>query len=206
MSVGQTVSLGVSLFTPAPVGGVTIALGSSDATVLTVTPSVFIPAGGTSTTAQVSGVASGQATVTASAPGFSGGSTALPVTIGLGFTPQDLTMSAHSSQFVTVSLSAPAGPLGVAVNFSSNNTSAAYTPLSPPSVLIPQGSQAAIIPINAVSVGAANITASSTTPGVASGILTVTVISGVAITTTALPNGIAGAAYNGGTGLQSDTS
>jgi hypothetical protein len=202
VSVGQSVSLGVSLFTPAPVGGVTIALVSSDTTTLTVTPSVFIPAGGTSTTAQVIGVAAGQATVTASAPGFSGGSTALPVTIGLGFTPQNLTMSAHSSQFVTLSLSAPAGPLGVAINFSSNNTNVANIPLSPPSVLIPQGSQAAIIPINAVSVGAANITASSTTPGVASGILTVTVISGVAITTTALPNGIAGAAYNGGTGLQ----
>ncbi len=45
VGLGQTISLPVSISTPAPAGGVTVTLTSSDPATVTVTPSVFIPAG-----------------------------------------------------------------------------------------------------------------------------------------------------------------
>jgi hypothetical protein len=72
VGLGQTTGLDVRISMPAPVGGVTVDLASGNTSVLTVPASVFIAAGATAPAAppQVTGVALGSATISASAAGF----------------------------------------------------------------------------------------------------------------------------------------
>jgi adhesin/invasin len=77
---GQSTSLGITLSAPAPTGGLTVALASSDTTKLKVTtPTVNIAAGQTIGSATVQGIAAGTASVTATAPGYVGGNTVVTV-------------------------------------------------------------------------------------------------------------------------------
>ena len=82
---GQSVPYPVSLAAAAPQGGVTITLSSSDPTIVTVTPSVFIDTGATtpSTGAQITGVKAGTATITASAQNYTGTTGNVAVTSAL---------------------------------------------------------------------------------------------------------------------------
>jgi hypothetical protein len=87
--VGQSKTLNVSLSSPAPINGVTITLSSSDTTVFTVTPSVFIAANQTTPAAppQVNGMALGSATVFASAGGYTSGNATVSVIPVIDSTP-----------------------------------------------------------------------------------------------------------------------
>ena len=67
---GATAPLTVSLFNPAPTGGIAVTLESAGPSIATVTSPVTIPEGATSTTATVSGVREGATNLTATAPGF----------------------------------------------------------------------------------------------------------------------------------------
>jgi hypothetical protein len=73
LSVGQTVPYVVSLPAAAQTGGVTITLTSSNPSVLTIAPSVFIPAGQleASVPIEVKGLSIGTVTIQASAAGYS---------------------------------------------------------------------------------------------------------------------------------------
>ncbi|HVW86735.1 MAG TPA: PKD domain-containing protein, partial [Bryobacteraceae bacterium] len=195
VGVGQSTALGVSLVTPAPVGGVTVTLTSSDTSRLTVSHTVFIPQGATApdTPAQVTGVAIGSANVSASAPGFSSDSKAVQVSANLSFSPQNLTLGAGSTQSVTLVLSGNAPVGGLPVTLVSDNTGAVTVAAN---VTIPQNTNTLSVPLTAVNAGAANITASTSVAGIASGTVHVTVVSGVAITTTSLSSGVVGVPYS----------
>ena len=76
MAPGQTQGFTVTLAQPAPAGGVTIALTSGDAGVVTVPVSVLIPAGAIVPVSNpiATGVGAGNATITATAAGYVTGS------------------------------------------------------------------------------------------------------------------------------------
>ena len=193
---GQTLPFAVSLVSAAPTGGVTINLVSSDTSKLTVSPSVFIAAGATTpdTPAQITGVNFGSASISASASGFASDTKTVQTAANLSFTPTSLTVGVGGPQNVTLNLSGPAPAGGLSVNLSSSNTGAATVPAN---IAIPQGATTVSVPVTGVSAGQSTvITASSSTPGVVSATLNVSVISGVVISTTTLPNGAVNAAYS----------
>jgi hypothetical protein len=70
MIAGQTASLFVTIPFPAPSGGLIITTSSSDTSIATVPASLTIPSGATSASIPVSGVAAGDATISAVAAGF----------------------------------------------------------------------------------------------------------------------------------------
>ena len=85
VGAGKTATLTVTLSSAAPSGGATVTLTSSDTNIAQVPASVFIPAGAKVPASQpvVTGVAPGQATISASATGFTGDSQVVKVD-GLG--------------------------------------------------------------------------------------------------------------------------
>ena len=174
---GRSVPLNVSLATPAPVDGVTITLTSSDTSILTVSPSLFIPQGATTpqTAPQVTGVALGSATVAASAPGFQGDSQTVKVGVTLSFSAQAVTVGVGGVlQNLDILLSAPAPAGGLTVNLNSSNTAIATVPGS---VTINQNASSANVPVTGVAGGGpVTITASSTAPNVAGASTTVMVV------------------------------
>lgn len=161
---GQSVPIAVTLATPAPQGGVTIALVSSDPSKATVTPTVTIPQGAVTPAAQpqVSGVAFGSTTISASAPGFTGTSQLVRVAANLSFAPSALTVGVGATQNLTLTLSSPAPAGGLLVTLNSTNAAASV----PASVTIPQGATSVPVAVTGVSAGAATITANPSSSSV----------------------------------------
>ena len=173
---GQSTALSVTLSTPAPTDGVTVALASSDPSILGVSPSVFIAPGATtpSTPAQVTGVAFGSALVTATAGGYAGDSQTVKVSATLSFSTQAVVVGAAGDQSVNLILSAPAPIGGLPITLQSSNTAVVT---APPSVVIAAGSTTSpSFLVHGVAGGSATITASTTVPNVASATLPVTVL------------------------------
>ena len=173
---GQSTALSVTLSTPAPTDGVTVALASSDPSILGVSPSVFIAPGATtpSTPAQVTGVAFGSALVTATAGGYAGDSQTVKVSATLSFSTQAVAVGAAGDQSVNLILSAPAPIGGLPITLQSSNTAVVT---APPSVVIAAGSTTSpSFLVHGVAGGSATITASTTVPNVASATLPVTVL------------------------------
>ena len=165
LSLGQSSPFPVALTTPAPTGGVTITLASSDATSVTISPSaVFVPSGSTVPLAQpqVTGENLGSSTITASAPGYASSNQVVPVKATLTFSPQNLTMAAGSTQIVMLSLSTAAPPNGFFATLSSDNQNVAQVQSTVG--FFPDGSSVATnaIVITAVAAGTTIIHASAT--------------------------------------------
>jgi hypothetical protein len=76
VKAGQSVAFPVILDSPAPVGGVTVVLSSSNTSVSTITASVFVAAGATTPATEpvVTGVAAGSAVMNASASHYTSAS------------------------------------------------------------------------------------------------------------------------------------
>ena len=184
VGLNQSVALQVTLSAPAPAGGVTVSLASSDTSTATVTPSVFIAARNTSSTTQpqVNGIKLGSASITASAPGFTPGSAQVLVTASEGssfFSPVfGLTIIAGSTQDLTLNL-APAPASGITVSLSSSNTSVATVPATVTSLASSAG---ITVPVTGVAVGSATITASTPSFGPATATVTVTSVNDVSVT------------------------
>jgi trimeric autotransporter adhesin len=156
----STVTIGAAQAT-----STTVTLASSNPAVAAVPASVSIPAGATSATFQVTGVAAGASTITATMPGGLGGSSANCTTTVVNPT-------------VTVSLSCPtanilAGATGTAtvsigtaqsssttITLASSNTGVVTVPAN---VSIPAGQTSATFQVTGVAAGASTITA--TMPG-----------------------------------------
>jgi hypothetical protein len=198
---GHSASLNVKISTPAPVGGVTVSLASSDTSTLTVTPSsVFIKFGSTApdTAPQANGIALGTAKITASADGFSGDSQNVQVMATLTFSTQAVSVSAGGVQMFHILLSAPAPTGGLLVNLSSDTPRVATVTSQ---VWIYGPSQSGDATVTGVAAGTATVKASINT-GIGfnqyfstdSAVLSVSVTD-LAITTSALPAGTAGAAF-----------
>jgi hypothetical protein len=184
VGLNQTAALQITLPTPAPAGGVTVSLVSSDNSTATVTPSVFIAARTASpaTAPQVGGLEVGSANITASAPGFAPGSAQVQVTAGGGgsyFSPVGgLTINAGSMQYLALNLtSAPAS--GLTASLSSGNRSVATVPAT---VTYAGGSATVNVPVTGVAAGSVTITATTPGYGTAIAIVTVNSVNGISVT------------------------
>ena len=173
--LGEAAAFVVTLPAPAPAGGVTLALASSDASKVTVTPaSVLIPQGATTaaTPPQVTGAGIGSATITASASGYPPASGTVTVAAPtMAFTGAPLSIVIGRTGNLTLTLSggrAPAG--GLTVSLSSSDASKAAVPAT---VSFAAGTTSATVPVTAATPGMATITASAT--GIASTTASVTV-------------------------------
>jgi trimeric autotransporter adhesin len=176
---GGEVTIPVALGSPAPSGGVSITLASSNPSVATVWPvNVFVPEGSTTAVRGVTsltGVTDGSATITASAPGYGTASAQVQVSSGGGaattmsFWPGSLTVSQGTMQNLTLNLSAPA-PAGLAVSLASSDTTVATVPST---VSFGTGATSLSVPVTGVAAGSVTITASS--PSLASTTASVTV-------------------------------
>jgi hypothetical protein len=156
---GQSVPLNVQLSTPAPVDGTTVTLTSSAPGTVAISPtSVTIAPTFTTPTPQpqVTGVAIGSASVTASSGGYTGNSVTVNVVAAISLLPPTVSEVVGGTQNIIVLLSAPAPAGGLLVNLSSSNTNVATVP---PSVNV--SGQSVIVQVTGVAPGSAIITAST---------------------------------------------
>jgi hypothetical protein len=140
--LSTSVSLGITLSTPAPAGGVQVAVVSSDPTKVSVTtPTVTVPQGATAASATLNGAALGTATVTATNPNYAPFQSTVNVTASLNITSTSVSLNSSFGFPVIVQLetgapptavAAPAG--GVPVTFLSRNAACAVTTTSPKTI------------------------------------------------------------------------
>lgn len=156
----QTVSIAVSISTPAPAGGLTVNLASSAPSIVSVTPSVFIPEGLQVPAAnpQVTGDQIGTATITATSDLFAPDTRDIDVTLTVSFNPNPLSLPENSTVPVTVNLSAPAPTGGLTLTLVSADTGIANVPAS---VVIPQGQLSSPLDVTGIAIGSTTVTASS---------------------------------------------
>ena len=160
---GGSAKLPVTLSVPAPQGGVTVTLTSSDPSKVTVTPSVFIPAGRTQPNQQpqVNGINFGTVTISASAPGFTGDAQNVTVIGSLSFARGSVTLYSATTQNLTLNLTAfnvPApAPAGLTINLSSDNPLIATVPST---VTFAAGASSVQIPVSELGVGSTVLHAS----------------------------------------------
>jgi len=133
----RTASLPINLPAPAGAGGITINISSGDPSIVGVlTPTVFIPQGGVSGNAQLSGLVLGQAAVTATGPSLATGVSTVTVTAALDLIETSVTMNAG---FSTASLTTrllsggavfPAPTGGIPLTFTSRNAACVAAPVN----------------------------------------------------------------------------
>ncbi|MDQ6708065.1 MAG: hypothetical protein M3Z85_19080, partial [Acidobacteriota bacterium] len=158
--LGQAVAFAVTLGTPAPAGGLTIALSGSDPSIVAVSPaSVFIAAGSTTpaTQPQITGLNFGSATIGASAGGYASASQSVQVTGSLSFSQPNLSLTASTVQTLQLNLSAPA-PTALTVRLNSSNPAAATVPGS---VTFPASVTSVGVPVTGAAPGLASVVASA---------------------------------------------
>jgi hypothetical protein len=174
----QTLSLPVNLTVPAPAGGVTVSLSSSDPSKVAITPAtVFVAGGATAPAIQptIMGVNFGSASIGASASGYTSASQLVQVGAALSFSPPSISISAPGSQNLLLSLSWPAPAAGLTVSLSSNSPSVAAVPAS---VSFTANATSVVVPVNGASSGSATITASASVANVTGAMAGVTVTGG----------------------------
>jgi hypothetical protein len=136
VAFGQTMALSVTLTNPAPAGGVTVSLSSSDpATIEVVTPTVSFPAGQTLGSGTIRGKRPGIATVTGTATGWVSDNTLVNSNANLNITESTVTFNAGFPRSITIQLESggaaiAAPPGGVSVTLTSSN-GACVTAVSP---------------------------------------------------------------------------
>ena len=180
VAIGQSALYAVTLPVPAPAGGVTVTLTSSDTTKVTVsTGSVFIAAGATTpaTQPQVTAVSIGSASITASASGFTSGTQTVQTTATVSFSPGTMTITGLTTQNITLNLSAPAPAGGLTVSLSSSNSGVASVAST---ATFTQGATSITIPVTALALGSTVLHASAL-PNVADTTATVNIVTGGAI-------------------------
>ena len=155
-----TQNLTLNLSTPAPVGGLTINLSSTNTTVAFVPPTVSFSAGATSVSVPVTGLASGSTTIHASSlPNIADTTATVTDTSGLLLPANVIVGPGQSIAFpVTLSSAAPAG--GVFVTLSTSDASKVTVTSG---FIIPAGLTAPLVGarVNGVNFGQATITASA---------------------------------------------
>ncbi len=158
---GQSASLPVSLSFAAPVGGLTINFTSTNSTIATVTPSVFVPAGLLipSANPQVTGGAIGSTQINATATGFAPDTASVTVTVTDSLNPGSIGVNATRSVNVTLTISAAAPAGGITFNLASDNTGVATVPAT---TTVPQGQLTSTFAVTGVTQGSANLSVSST--------------------------------------------
>ena len=162
---GQSASLPISLSTPA-VGDVVISFSIANPAIATINPlTVTIPNGQVLPPAnpQVTGVALGATTVTATAAGYAPETRAVTVALTLTFQalPATIVVANGETENVSLTLSAPAVPGGFTVNLSSDNPAVASVPAT---ITFSAGQTVVQVPVTGAGAGSTTIRASA--PGV----------------------------------------
>jgi len=160
VGLGQSIRLPITLAKPALPPGVTIYLNSSDPSRITVTPSVFIPAGKTAPNLPpvVTALNLGTVNITATALGFAPVEQSLQVTASLSFARCCVTISGTTTQIVPLNLSGPAPSGGLTIHLASDSTAVATVPTT---VTFPAKATSVNVPITGVSAGTVVIHASA---------------------------------------------
>src|ERR1039457_3587452 len=165
VGLSTSVDFPVTLGTPAPAGGVTVTLTSSDLSKLTFSPTtVSIAAGQTTPTTQpkATGINIGAVTITASAATYTSAVVPAQVTATVSFAPPSLTIVGTATQNFTLTLSGAAPPSGITVTLSSSATGVATVPLQ--LTFLPNGGSPSTltVPVTGVAPGTAVIHVSAT--------------------------------------------
>ncbi len=157
LAPGGSAGIPLSLAYNAPTGGTTITLASSDTSVATVSPStITIPAGQKlpSSNPTVTAVGPGTATITATATGYSQGSSTINVALTASLSTTSITLPIGTVN-TTLSISGAAPSGGVTFSVTSSNTAAITVPAT---VTVPAGNTSVQVPITDVAAGSATIT------------------------------------------------
>ena len=155
-------SLLLTLSAPAPAGGLTVSLSSSNSGAITVPASVTFAVNSSSVNVPVTGVAPGSATISASAPNVIGASATVTVSSGHDISlPSGLTLAPGEQRRIAVTLAQPAPSGGVFVSLSTSDSS--KVAINPTSVFIPEnGLVGSVQPmLTAGAFGSATLTASA---------------------------------------------
>ncbi|MFN8647814.1 MAG: hypothetical protein U0104_13680 [Gemmatimonadales bacterium] len=183
VGVGLTTKVLVSLNTPAPVGGTTVALASSNASLFTVNPaSVLIPQGATQDTVVLTGVGAGSATLDATSAGYTAGALTVDVQNRNISVPPTLAVPYGQTQSLPIVLPAPAPPGGVTFTVTSGTPS--LVGVLTPTVTIAAGGQSANATLSGVLPGTATITVSN--PSYLDGVTAATTAASLRIVQTSL--------------------
>lgn len=135
--LSQTQSLPVQLSSPAPAGGVAVAIASSNPAVArSLADTVFIAGGAQSVNATIEGVGLGSATFTATNPNFALDRSVVSVTAALNIVATSVALNGGFGSPITVRLESGGSPVGAPVGgvpitlTSANAACAAITPTS----------------------------------------------------------------------------
>jgi len=176
--VGQSAAFPISLSLPAPTGGVTVTLNSTAPSAVTVTQSVFVPAGATAPTTQpnVTGVSVGTANITASATGYN--PAAVPVNAvfsGPAITVASVAVGQHLQAPVLIQFAQPVPAGGVTLTVSSSDPNrllvapgSTFTGSNSITLQIPEGSTVTTVVAQALAgsgTATLNASASGYSPG-----------------------------------------
>jgi adhesin/invasin len=133
---GQTAQLPINIGSPAPVGGVVITVSSSDSTKVAVqTPTVTIPAGGTTANAVLQGRLPGTASVTVDNPAYTSDVSTVTTSASINIIETSINPNASFPSGINLrfesngtGIAAPAG--GIAITLTSRNPACAAVPPS----------------------------------------------------------------------------
>jgi hypothetical protein len=161
---GSNQNVTLNLSSPAPPSGLTVTLSSNSPTVASIVPSAVFQPSATSTTAAVTGLSSGQVTITAATglPSVPDATATVTVSSGTSITlASGVKLSPGEFASIPISLSSPAGPGGVSVTLaSSDNTILTVNPLN---IYFPEGqtSPFAQPQVNGRNLGSATVSATA---------------------------------------------
>ena len=157
---GQSAAFAIGLSVPAPSGGTTITLSTSNGGVVDIAPkTISILAGQTQPAAQpqVTGNGLGQVTITASAAGYGAASTTVQGKTNLTFAPTTLSLAGVESKDLTLTLGAPAAS-ALTVNLTAAPAGVVTIPAS---VEIAQNATTATVHVTGLAPGSATIATST---------------------------------------------
>ncbi|WP_202759248.1 carboxypeptidase-like regulatory domain-containing protein [Delftia acidovorans] len=158
VGVNRPYPMTVSLPAPAPVGGVNVQLGNSDANVLSVPSSVLVPAGQQGVSFEVTGLADGSSRLTAQAEGHASALATVSVRGKALVLPASVIVAPGAQASVTIEITEPAPTAGLAVSLVLEQSGWAQVPAS---VHIPAGQSKAAFTVAGQTLGMTRITATA---------------------------------------------
>ncbi|QQB49217.1 carboxypeptidase-like regulatory domain-containing protein [Delftia acidovorans] len=158
VGVNRPYPMTVSLPAPAPVGGVSVQLGNSDANVLSVPSSVLVPAGQQGASFEVTGLADGSSRLTAQAEGHASALATVSVRGKALVLPASVIVAPGAQASVTIETTEPAPSAGLVVSLVVEQSGLAQVPAS---VQIPAGQSKAAFTVAGQTLGTTRITATA---------------------------------------------
>ena len=143
---------------PAPTGGLSVLLSSSDTSVVRAPASLFVPAGQQGASFEVTGLVEGVSRVSAQAEGFATGLATVTVRSKSLVLPGSVVVAPGAQTPVTLELTEPAPAGGLSVSL---NTGASSIASAPETVTVAAGSSQASFSVAGVALGSTTLQASA---------------------------------------------